>query len=359
MTGKPGISVVIPCYNSAHLIHRTLEHLVHQNAPSTLPWEVILVNNASTDDTVQKARNCWPQDAWVPLRIVDEPKPGISHARCKGFQVANYEFISFVDDDNFVSPSWIKTAFDIMSRDDRIGACGGYSEPLFESQPPAWFDSFWTAYTVGPPRCPTGDITESRGHLWGAGSIIRKTAWEHLQRQGFTFHLTGRCGHRMTSGEDLELFYALRMAGWRLWQAPDLFFHHYLTQSRLNWTYLTRVHQGFGASAPILYMYRYFLESDIPVPVESWLSYFLKTTRKIIALWLYLQKYDRSTRPGNPHWLRLASEWGTLMELWHLKRSYSEFLAQIKAFHDRLSVHRRSSSPPQAQHDRQNAVSPL
>ena len=86
---KAGVSVVICCYNSEARIIPTLQHLAKQECPTDLAWEVILVNNNSSDDTVAVAKKYWEADPNnVHLIVVNEERPGLSFAErarnCKG-----------------------------------------------------------------------------------------------------------------------------------------------------------------------------------------------------------------------------------------------------------------------------------
>src|SRR6185437_5482655 len=65
-----GVSVVICTYNGAARLPRTLAHLAAQENTGAIAWEVLVVDNASTDDTAEVARRCWPAHAPAPLRIV-------------------------------------------------------------------------------------------------------------------------------------------------------------------------------------------------------------------------------------------------------------------------------------------------
>ena len=242
------VSIVICCYNSASRLPETLNHLLVQDAPIDLKWEVILVDNASTDNTAKLAVTLWPKDLTVPLKVVSEPKPGLTNARKRGLREAQYDLVCFVDDDNWLSPNWVRLVAEVMATHPAVGACGGQSEAVFESEPPFWFDQFQNSYAVGPQSDEGGDITWSKGHLWGAGLVLRKEAWEELIKKGFQFLLTDRKGKSLSSGGDCELCYALRLAGWRLWYEPNLTLRHYITDNRLTWHYLRRVQRGVGRS---------------------------------------------------------------------------------------------------------------
>src|SRR5882757_8940798 len=104
-----GVSVIICCYNSAVRLPQTLKHLAEQNVPENLLPEIILVNNASTDDTVAVATETWnrfgPKN--IEFKIVNEPEPGQMHARKKGAEEARYECIIFCDDDNWLDKNYV------------------------------------------------------------------------------------------------------------------------------------------------------------------------------------------------------------------------------------------------------------
>lgn len=75
---KYGISVAVCCYNSSGRVPGTLEYLAQQQVSKKIPWEIIVVDNASTDRTSKAARDSWPENAPCQLRIVKEPKRGLS-----------------------------------------------------------------------------------------------------------------------------------------------------------------------------------------------------------------------------------------------------------------------------------------
>ncbi|HEY6873447.1 MAG TPA: glycosyltransferase [Geobacteraceae bacterium] len=243
-----GVSVVICCYNSSSRLPNTLKYLSEQAAKG-VPWEVIVVDNASTDDTSGTAVNLWKTISSVPFTVVTEKQSGLSFARKRGLIEAQYTFVSFIDDDNWVCPEWVQLVYNTMSQNSKIGACGGLNEAICEIEPPFWFENFKESYAVGTQAERAGDITWTRGYLWGAGLTIRKRAMQDLLDSGFISLLSDRQGSSLISGGDSEICYALRLAGWRIWYEPGLTLKHYLPKDRLDWNYLTRLHRGFGASS--------------------------------------------------------------------------------------------------------------
>src|SRR5689334_8418509 len=168
---KAGVSVIICCHNSARRLPETLAHLVAQDVPINTPWEVIVVDNCSTDGTGEAASRIWASRA-VPLRVVKEERPGLSHARRRGFDEARYGIISYVDDDNWLESSWVRVAAELMEKHSNIGACGGQSEAVCEVPAPAWFNGLEGSYAVGHQAPKAGDVAWMRGFLWGAGLTV-------------------------------------------------------------------------------------------------------------------------------------------------------------------------------------------
>lgn len=253
-----GISVVICCYNSELKIAKVLTHLQNQNFNSQVAWEVLVVDNASTDETGAVAKESWSMEG-VSLRVVNEPNPGISHARRRGFDDAHFEIISFVDDDNWVEADWIQKVYDTMYSDMEIGILGGVGIASFEEDPPEWFSAYQSSFAVGPQGDESG---EHLSNLYGAGMNIRKSTWDKLRENGFNFQLTGRKGKLLSSGEDSELSQAVILSGQKLYYRSDLTFHHFMPTERITWDYLVRLTGSFGRAEAISGVYRSIIRGD-------------------------------------------------------------------------------------------------
>src|ERR1700761_3496880 len=245
---RDGITIVICCHNGSRRIPAVLRHLLQQDTPANMSWEVLVIDNASTDDTSTVAKSAWPISHPVPLRVVLEPRLGLTNARRTAIEASSYEIITFLDDDNLVDPGFVKTIYRLMQSRPDVGACGARIEEICEVAAPDWFDTFKEALSVSPENETFGWIVGPDKFLPGAGLSIRSKALEDIFALGFIPTLTGRTGDFLTSGEDLEFGAALRLAGWKLWRESSVTIKHVLPAERLTWSHMNRLYYGFGAS---------------------------------------------------------------------------------------------------------------
>lgn len=250
-----GVSLVICCHNSSRRLAETLTHVARQRNVLGIPWEVIVVDNASTDSTYELACKL-TVDAKYDRKIAREDEIGLTHARLRGIAESRYEYISFIDDDNWVGEDWIERCYEIMSHDPTIGACGGLNTAVFESAAPFWFDACKQYFAVGPQGGCSGYVPDARGSLFGAGLTIRRSAWLQLYKKGFSLMMPDRKGQQLGSGGDAELCYALRLLGWRLWYDERLKLKHCMATTRLDWGYLRKLMRATGRTTIPLAMYK-------------------------------------------------------------------------------------------------------
>lgn len=98
MTSKLKVSVVIRAHNEAGTITDCLRSLQHQ---TVLPYEIIVVDNKSTDDTAKVA------GSFSGVKVVNEPNLGLTNARNTGFNAAKGDVIASVDADCLPNKDWI------------------------------------------------------------------------------------------------------------------------------------------------------------------------------------------------------------------------------------------------------------
>ncbi|CAN5658230.1 N/A [soil metagenome] len=332
---RPGVTVAICCHNSAARLPETLRHLQAQQNAGLLAWEVLVINNASSDTTPQAARSTWPASMATPLRIVDEPKAGLSQARIRAFREARYEVISFIDDDNWVPPNWVEQIDEFFRTHPEITALGCGSEPVFEVPPPIWMKTIEGFYAIGSQHAFNGDITNQPGTLlWGAGLALRTQAARDILAQGFSFTLSGRKGKEMSTGEDTELCFSLRAAGARLWYKETPRLKHFIPKERLTLDYANRLFQGVGRASPWIDVCLLVLKGSPGVQLskwkKTWTFLFLKALKNL--LWYSLEN-GRSLLQKNrdiPKRLGLIVRIHSLFSLWKMKNGFHKTLAHLR-----------------------------
>lgn len=259
---SPGISVIICCFNSEQRIKPTLEHLRAQTGMENISWEIILVNNASTDNTVTKALEIWEhlQNNMNPdLHVVDEPSPGLSNARKTGIYEASFEILCFCDDDNWLHPNYLSTAYEIMTNNGSIGALAGKGIAISDIQLPDWFAQYQTCYACGTLAEKSGDVTGNKW-IWGAGMILRTAYMKRLFEAGFSNINEDRKGENLSSGGDTEICYWHILTGKKLWYDERLVFSHYISPARLTkemaerlWNELDKSYNSLAPYFPLIF----------------------------------------------------------------------------------------------------------
>jgi glycosyltransferase involved in cell wall biosynthesis len=252
----PGISVIICCYNSAEKLPETIKHIALQKFSN--PWELIIVDNLSTDNSAEVAKAEWETYglALPGFSVVKQNTPGLNHARQKGVEQAQYEYLIFCDDDNRLNDDYLDIAWQIITANNNIGAVGGQGIPQTENETPwpQWFENCKNNYAVGTQANVSGDVT-ARGYLWGAGLITSKTVFTQCFNDKFPALLTDREGNNLSSGGDTEMCSRMIIRGYRLYYDERLILKHFIPASRLTLNYLNELLAGFDAAHVLLLKY--------------------------------------------------------------------------------------------------------
>ncbi|MCE0496482.1 MAG: glycosyltransferase [Methylacidiphilales bacterium] len=329
-----GVSVIICCHNSAKRLPETLRHLAVQSVPEGIRWEIVVVDNASTDDTAEIAMDHWPATSPAPLRVVSEPQAGLNYARRSGILKAHYEIVSLIDDDNWVASDWILRVHSIFASNPEVGACGGQSEAMPEISPPVWFKNIQGAYAIGWQHAYTGDVTDALGTLlWGAGLNLRTAAFQDLLTHGFEFIVQDREGAQLSTGGDTEICFAMRARGWHLWYDHELRLRHFVPKERLRWDYARRLMLGLGKAAVLFDLYLSALGRPpfdaCPTWKKTWFPQFLKALRQWGTLAI-LHPADCFFQPeGSLVALSFEKMRAQLMTLWCIRGHYQKLRDHI------------------------------
>jgi len=266
MPGHPlGVSFLVCVHNGAPRIAQTLTCLAQQAVPIGIPWEVVFVDNASTDGTTALAQQTWDDlGKPAPLRTSLEPRLGYKVAMERAISQIRYRYACIVDDDNRLASDYMRIGLEILENNPRIGILGGQNSATFDGKAPEWFPAFQHCYAVGQPLnrvggafSPLPDGEVGRNVLWGAGMFVRTEVWTQLRGVGFKSLFTGRQGEaNLTAGEDDELCYAALLLGYEVWYSTRLHLRHHMAAGRLTTAYRDRLFYASARSTTRLNAYR-------------------------------------------------------------------------------------------------------
>lgn len=191
------VSIVIPAYNEADTIHDCLMAISQQTVS---PYEVILVDNNSTDATVAIAQQ------FRFVRVLRERRQGVVHARNTAFSQAKGEIIGRIDADTIIDTDWVETVQNLFTDSTHDAISGSVT---YHNVPFARF------FSVTDRVCRTylGLALGKEYAMQGANLALRAEAWRSTKRQ--------MCS---SSGmhEDFDLSIHLREGGYSTLYTPSL-----------------------------------------------------------------------------------------------------------------------------------------
>lgn len=221
----PYVSVIICTRNRADFLRDTLRSLADVSIPQDYTVELVVVDNGSTDDTqdvVQKRE--LPQ--FHDVRLIEEPEPGLSHARNTAVAHANGDILLFTDDDVRVPDNWITGMTAPICTGAADAVAGGVELAPHLRRP-------WQEENPGltSPLAATRDISsDNPDRMVGANMAIAKYVFKRLP----PFDPNLDAGSPLGLGGDTLFSYHLREAGFRLTSAFDVAVEHHCDPDRLS-----------------------------------------------------------------------------------------------------------------------------
>jgi len=153
------LSFVIPAYNEENYIRPCLESIQRELKGRNYDTEIIVVNNASTDNTRRVA------EEFADVRVVDEMKKGLVQARSAGFLASSGDLIANIDADTRLTKGWIDKVFTEFSSDDRLVALSG---------PYIYYDLSWLTRAVVDFYYRIGYLIHLfNQHILGKGAMLQ------------------------------------------------------------------------------------------------------------------------------------------------------------------------------------------
>jgi glycosyltransferase involved in cell wall biosynthesis len=235
------ISVVMSTYNRCHLLDQDIEALLNQQTDG-LTYEVILVDNNSTDKTAAKIASYAERDSRI--RYIFEGRQGVAYGRNAGIAAARADVIAFCDDDVYVARDWLQRIHNALARYPDAEFVGGKVLPVWQQPPPAWI-----MMTMGPLALqdygeePMRTSMDNARCLVSACLAVRRRA---LDKAGLFPLQTQRIKDGVGSSEDYEWELAVWKYGGHGMYVPDIICYCEVPASRLVKAYHRRWHLGHG-----------------------------------------------------------------------------------------------------------------
>lgn len=241
-------SIVIATYNRAADLRETLASLARLQPDG--PWEVIVVDNNSPDDTrgvVEEAARSFPVD----LRYLFEGQQGRSPALNAGIRIARGSIIATTDDDVRVPPDWLNTAAEGLSRLE-CDYVGGRVMPIWGGPRPAWLPNHGGKQWAVIALLDYGAEPIEFGTRVPLG-VNMAFARDSFDKAGLFDPDTGRKAGTLLGQEVREWCIRARRAGVRGFYVPEMVLEHIIPADRLNKRYFRRWFYWRGISRARLY----------------------------------------------------------------------------------------------------------
>ncbi len=222
------VSIAIPTYNRACEVEKTLATLTCLDTAGCSEYEVLVIDNNSTDETRATAERMAPRFG-DRLRYVREERQGLNHARNRAIREARYEIVAYLDDDVDVDQKWLKHLCEAYTSGD-IAGVGGRAYLVYPGPKPTWLgesiEGLLTKVELGPHRRPAG-VDE----LYGVNLSFRK---DWLCRAGGFRPDLDRVGTRLTGGGDDDMIGRVIALGGVMLYEPGAVVGHRVPPTRLR-----------------------------------------------------------------------------------------------------------------------------
>ncbi len=253
----PDISVIICSYNPrADYLTQVLQALESQTLGKS-QWELLLVDNASTDPLSQRVDLSWHQKA----RHVCEERLGLTHARLRGIRESTGEILVFVDDDNVLDPDFLEQSIRIAWEWPKLGTWAGQTRPGFESTPPDWTRAYWSRLVIREFDSDrwSNQPTAAEAMPCGAGMCVRRSVADYyleMHSNGKRRVLMDRTGDSLLSGGDSDLAICACDLGLGMGLFTSLRLTHLIPAERLSEDYLVNLVESLAYSSIVLDSFR-------------------------------------------------------------------------------------------------------
>lgn len=244
--GALDVTVLICTRNRAAQLAQALASAAQMAVPPDLRWELVVVDNGSSDDTQETALGF---SDLLPIRVVREDTPGLSHARNRGVAEARGRYICWTDDDVLIDRDWLAAYAAAFQRHPEAAVFGGRIIPVLQAPSPRWFarlaDS-WPLTTLLAKRDLGGSalaLDPKAGIApWGANYAVRTAEQREVRYEPSL----GVSPNQRRLGEEAEAIHQIMTSGACGWWVPGAAVQHLIPRKRQTLRYVFEYFASYG-----------------------------------------------------------------------------------------------------------------
>lgn len=238
------LSVILCTYNRERYIYNVLQSIA---AGGFGDYEIVLVNNNSTDGTEGECQRFAKDHPEVAMRYCVEKQQGLSYARNRGIMESQGEVLVYVDDDAVVNREYLQTYADFFNRNKEAVAAGGPITPRYDGcEEPSWMSHYTRQLVTGELNLGTREREFPKGAFPGGGNAAyRKSVFNEVGL--FNIEL-GRKGNSLIGAEEKDLFDKMTSRGMKFYYLPNAILYHLIPPKKLTQDYFDRLTYGIGVS---------------------------------------------------------------------------------------------------------------
>lgn len=239
------ISVILCTYNRDKYIYNVLRSI----AANTLPhdqYEIVLVNNNSTDNTPAECQRFCDDHPDIAFRYCVETNQGLSYARNRGIRESQGDLLAYVDDDATVNPQYLESYTRFFARHPQAVAAGGPILPVYETEEPRWMSHYTRQLITG--RLYHGDSERQfprDSYPGGGNACYRRSVFDTVG--SFNVEL-GRKGNSLIGAEEKDLFDKMNSHNMKFYYIPTAILYHIIAPYKLTDDYFKRLTYSIGVS---------------------------------------------------------------------------------------------------------------
>jgi glycosyltransferase involved in cell wall biosynthesis len=262
--------VIIPTYNRSTTLILTLQSLASQNYPSE-SYEIIVVDNASTDETKEVVQQAVKEHAGTKIRYIFETRQGVHYARNTGAKESSFEFLYFTDDDVVADRNLLSEIIKPILIDPEVACVTGKVLPIWEVPPPQWVKKHCYNSLLSILDIPEDFIIAPHlNYIYSCHQLVSKSA---LFRAG-GFNPENTLGVWLGDGET-GLVIKMENLGCKFGYNGKAVTNHIIPPSRMTQSYLEKRVGNSGNSYAFTY-YRKNRPSPAGLNLEIFLLLFVK-----------------------------------------------------------------------------------